>query len=68
MICTPVLESWDESLRSAPMANSPSKRFLIELAKALRESRYPNVAGRLCAGLLWAIWPEWYDKNVRRHG
>lgn len=46
--------------------SKPSNRFLTELAKALREARYPNVAGRLCAGFLWALYPIWYDQNVRK--
>jgi hypothetical protein len=45
----------------------PSSKFLIELAKSLSVAKYPNVAGHLCAGLLWAIWPEWFDKNWRQH-
>lgn len=45
----------------------PSNQFIIELAQALRDARYPNVAGRFCAGFLWAIYPDWYDKNVRKN-
>jgi hypothetical protein len=49
------------------MSVEPNKQFLIELARALTEAEHPNIAGRLCAGLLWAIWPHWYDRNWRHH-
>ncbi len=47
--------------------NEPRKSFLLELARALTDARYPNVAGRFCAGFLWALYPDWYDKNMRNN-
>jgi hypothetical protein len=40
----------------------PSMRFLIELAKALEATEHRNVAEAMCAGMLWAMYPEWWDK------
>lgn len=43
--------------------NEPSTEFLLLLAKALQEARHKNVAEHLCAGLLWAMYPEWFDSH-----
>lgn len=40
----------------------PHKTFLLLLAKALREAGHKNVAEHIAAGLLWALYPEWYEK------
>lgn len=39
----------------------PTKRFLLEMAGALRKAKHQNVAEHMAAGLMWAIYPEWFD-------
>lgn len=39
----------------------PSADFLTELAVALKTAEHKNVAEHIAAGLLWAIWPEWFE-------
>jgi hypothetical protein len=41
----------------------PRNRFLIELAKALQEGEHQNVAEHLMAGALFAMYPEWFEKE-----
>ena len=43
----------------------PSRRFLIEMAKALLRAEHRNVAEHLAAGFLWAIYPTWFDTECR---
>lgn len=45
--------------------SEPSAKLLKALAIALKEARYPNVAGHLLAGFLWAVYPEWYERNLK---
>lgn len=40
--------------------NAPSDLLLLELANALAVAKHRNVAEHLLAGLLWAIYPEWF--------
>ena len=47
------------------MKPEPTVRFLRELAKALREAEHRNVAESFTAGLLWAMYPEWFDQQFR---
>ena len=47
------------------MKREPTIRFLRELAKALREAEHRNVAESFTAGLLWAMYPEWFDQQFR---
>ena len=42
---------------------SPTKRFIIEMANALRLAEHQNVAEHMAAGMLWAMYPEWFDKS-----
>lgn len=51
----------------------PTMRFLTELALALSSAKHKNVAEHVTAGLLWAMYPEWFDafvedKNARLVG
>jgi hypothetical protein len=43
----------------------PSRIFLASLAEAIREAEHQNVAQRMVAGLLWAMYPEWFDAHFR---
>jgi len=45
--------------------SEPSKRFLIDLAHALRSAEHENVANAMCSGMLWAMYPEWFDRNFK---
>jgi hypothetical protein len=40
----------------------PTNKFLLELAKALRKAEHRNVAEHMAAGMLFAIYPEWFEK------
>lgn len=40
----------------------PSRELLRALARALEEAEYREVAGHLLAGVLWAMYPEWFDQ------
>lgn len=49
----------------------PSTVFLFEIMKALHEAEHQNVAEHMLAGMLWAMYPEWFDKvylTVQRAG
>lgn len=48
---------------------APSNELLRELAKALPIARHRNIAEHLLAGLLWAIYPEWFHRKweIKRH-
>lgn len=45
------------------IAVKPSDDFLVELAGALNNSEHKNVAEHLAAGLLWAMYPQWFEEN-----
>jgi hypothetical protein len=40
----------------------PTSEFLTALGNALSEAEHQNVAERMAAGLLWAIYPEWFEQ------
>lgn len=40
----------------------PNRELLLALAEALEEAEHRNVAGHLLAGVLWAMYPEWFDQ------
>jgi hypothetical protein len=40
----------------------PTEQFLIHLAHALGEAEHKNVAEHIAAGLLWAIYPQWWER------
>jgi hypothetical protein len=44
----------------------PKVEFLVSLAAAMREAEHRNIVGHFVAGLLWCMYPEWYDKHFRR--
>ncbi len=44
----------------------PSNRFILELAKALKQAKHQNVAEAMAAGMLWAMNPDWFTKNFER--
>lgn len=52
-------------MRSHPR-REPSDRLLTELAYALEKAHHRNIAEHLLAGLLWAIYPEWFNAKWER--
>jgi hypothetical protein len=40
----------------------PTSEFLLELAKALQDAEHKNVAQHTAAGLMWAMYPEWFTQ------
>lgn len=41
--------------------NMPTRKFLLEMVQALRLAEHKNVAEHMAAGLLWAMYPEWFE-------
>jgi hypothetical protein len=44
------------------MKRQPRRQLIVEIARALREAEYPEVATRMGAAFLWSMYPEWYDE------
>lgn len=40
----------------------PNKKFLLELAMALRKAEHQNVAEHMASGMMWAMYPDWFTK------
>jgi hypothetical protein len=45
--------------------SEPTTRFLLELARALRQAKHKGPAEGMSAGMLWAMYPEWFEKTWR---
>jgi hypothetical protein len=47
------------------MKRMPRRQLIIEIARAMKEAEYPNVAMHMCAGFLWSLYPDWYTEWER---
>ena len=43
--------------------SEPTMGELNCLSRILRKATHRNVADALLKGFMWAIWPEWYERN-----
>lgn len=45
------------------MSERPTMGELNCLWRILHKATHRNVADAMLKGLMWACWPEWYDRN-----